>query len=54
MENRITQGIPAQTLADALKKVQEARALLAPYLISLTPTSARARPRWATKPWPSC
>ncbi len=49
MTNLVTQAIPAKTLADALKGIREARAALAPYLISLTPDERAALPKMGDK-----
>ena len=49
MANLVTQAIPAKTLAEALKSIRDARALLAPYLISLTPDERAALPKMGDK-----
>jgi hypothetical protein len=49
MANLINQAIPAQTLRDALKHVNDARALLAPYLISLTIEERESLPKMGDK-----
>lgn len=45
MANLISQAIPAKTLADALKAIREARAALAPYLVSLTTEERASLPK---------
>jgi hypothetical protein len=49
MANLVNQAIPAQTLADALKNVRDARASLAAYLISLTPEERQSLPKMGDK-----
>jgi hypothetical protein len=49
MENLVNKGIPASVLEQALKQVREARALLAPYLISLTPEERESIPKMGDK-----
>lgn len=49
MENLVTKGIPADVLAQALKLIQDARALLAPYLISLTQEERESIPKMGDK-----
>lgn len=49
MVNLVTQAIPAKTLADALKAIRDARAALAPYLVSLTPEERAALPKMGDK-----
>ena len=49
MTNLVTQAIPAKTIADALKSIRDARAALAPYLISLTPEERAALPKMGDK-----
>ncbi|MBO2009733.1 hypothetical protein [Hymenobacter negativus] len=49
MNNLVNQAIPAKVLADALKSIREARALVAPYLISLTPEERAALPKMGDK-----
>lgn len=49
MENLVNKGIPADVLAQALKQVRDARALLAPYLISLTPDERESIPKMGDK-----
>jgi hypothetical protein len=49
MDNLVQKSIPANTLAEALKMVREARALLAAYLISLTPKERESMPKMGDK-----
>ncbi|MBC8083843.1 MAG: hypothetical protein H7Z21_11580 [Hymenobacter sp.] len=49
MNNLVTQIIPAEVLADALQRVREARAALAPYLIALTPDERATLPKMGDK-----
>ncbi|HEX8659371.1 MAG TPA: hypothetical protein VF690_17665 [Hymenobacter sp.] len=49
MTNLVAQAIPAKVLADALKNIRDARAALAPYLVSLTPEERAALPKMGDK-----
>jgi len=49
MANLVTQAIPAQTIALALKGIRDARTALAPYLISLTPEERASLPKMGDK-----
>ena len=49
MANLVSQAIPAKILVDALKSIRDARAALAPYLISLTPDERAALPKMGDK-----
>ena len=49
MENLNATAIPAAVLADALKKIREARTVLAPYLHPLTPQQRQDLPKMGDK-----
>ena len=49
MENLNATAIPAAVLADALKKIREARTALAPYLHPLTPQQRQDMPKMGDK-----
>ena len=49
MINLVTQAIPAKIVADALRSIRDARAALAPYLISLTTEERATLPKMGDK-----
>ena len=49
MQNLVAQAIPAPTLASVLKKVRDAHAELAKYLVSLTPAERESLPKMGDK-----
>lgn len=49
MDNKITQAIPAATLTQATALLDQLRALLAPYLLSLTPAEREQMPKMGDK-----
>ena len=49
MQNLVTKTVPAKTITDALKLVRDARALLAPYLVPLTPDERAGLPKMGDK-----
>jgi hypothetical protein len=48
-DNQHTQAIPSTVLAQAQTKIDEAKVLLAPYLLALTPTERRELPKMGEK-----
>jgi hypothetical protein len=48
-DNRHTQTIPSTVLTQAQTKIDEAKALLAPYLLALTPAERRELPKMGEK-----
>jgi hypothetical protein len=48
-ENKHTQTIPSTVLAQAQEKIDEAKALLTPYLLALTPAERRELPKMGEK-----
>jgi hypothetical protein len=48
-DNRHTQTIPSTILAQAQAKIDEAKTLLAPYLLALTPAERRELPKMGEK-----
>lgn len=49
MDNLISQSLPAEVVAAAQQHLTDLRALLAPYLVSLTPTERQTMPKMGEK-----